>query len=184
MRHVVPLCAFTVGLVAAFLGCESQPAANAVDGGSADSVAAVDPRPDAGSAIDTECTPKVPADAAVPAPYAGRRSPLPLTSNVVLAGRTRFSQRCALCHGDTGRGDGREGPFVPPAADLTALLRNEDHLFWRISEGGSIEPFCTAMPAFRALYTEQARWELVAYVRALAGAGDASTDAAAGDASD
>ena len=134
-------------------------------------------------APSSECVPNVVSDAPVPAPYTGRRSPLSPTPPILAQGKTRFDARCALCHGFTGRGDGKEGPFVPPAADLTKRLRPEDYLFWRISEGGSVDPFCTAMPDFGTLYDERARWELVAYVRDLAGAGEASAPDA-GDAGD
>ena len=129
----------------------------------------------------SECTPKVVADAIVPAPYRGLQNPLPPSATVLSAGKARFDGRCALCHGLAGRGDGREGPFDPPAADLTARLRRDDYLFWRISEGGNVDPFCTAMPAFGNLYSERARWELVAYLRELGGAGDASTADGGGD---
>lgn len=167
---------------AAFLACDGGTGPEGTDSPPADAAVSGDGRGDAELPIDTECAASAAPAARVPAPYAGLRSPLSPTANVLLAGRTRFSQRCALCHGDSGRGDGREGPFVPPAADLTATLRGEDYVFWRISEGGNVDPFCTAMPAFGRLYTEQARWELVAHVRDLAGAGDAGvSDAGAGD---
>lgn len=132
---------------------------------------------DKGPPPDPECVPKLVVDAPVPAPYAGRRSPLDVNADVLAAGNRLFVNRCAICHGSEGRGDGRGGPYVPPAADLTAKLRDEDYLFWRISEGGYDAPFCTAMPAFVNSYSERQRWELVALVRDFAGVGDAGADA-------
>lgn len=147
------------------------------DGGRADAPRDNGPLPD-------ECKPGPIADVPVPAGYAGRQSPLDLTPEVLVAAKKRFLDRCAICHGAGGRGDGRGGPFDPPSADLTARLRSEDYLFWRITEGGYDEPFCSAMPAFGKSYTERERWELVAYLRDLAGARDASTDSGGADAAD
>ena len=179
--------AVAIGVVMASLSaCQSGAVAGAEEDAN---VADVNIPQDARRDVQTpssECVPNVVSDAPVPAPYTGRRSPLSPTPTILAQGKTRFDGRCALCHGLTGRGDGREGPFVPPAADLTKRLRPEDYLFWRISEGGSVDPFCTAMPGFGTLYDERARWELVAYLRDLAGAGDASASDAgdAGDAGD
>lgn len=132
---------------------------------------------DKGPPPDPECVPMLVVDAPVPAPYAGRQSPLDVTADVLAAGKKLFVNRCAICHGSEGRGDGKGGPYVPPAADLTATIRGEDYLFWRISEGGYSPPFCTAMPAFVNSFSERERWELVALVRDFAGVGDAGADA-------
>ena len=145
--------------------------------------AQVDARRDNGPPAD-ECNPKPIADVPVPAGFAGRQSPIDVTPEALAAAKKRFVDRCAICHGAGGRGDGKGGPFDPPTADLTVRLRSEDYLFWRIAEGGYDEPFCSAMPAFAKSYTERERWELVAYLRELAGARDASTDAAGADAAD
>lgn len=164
--------------MALLAGCEAGTAAVSDDAGVVDGAADAGPPREAADDPPSICEPKVVADTLVPAPYAGLQSPLAPTAGVIASGKARFGQRCVLCHGPGGRGDGVEGPFAPPAADLTSRLRSQDYLFWRISEGGSLEPFCTAMPAFRKLYTEQARWELVAYIRELASSADASVDAA------
>lgn len=113
-----------------------------------------------------------------PTEYRDRKSPLVVTDDVISAGGARFADRCALCHGDEGRGDGREGPFDPMPADFTKRRRSDAYLFWRISEGGDLAPFCSAMPAFRDLYTESQRWGLVAFIQAtFAPPTDAGTDA-------
>ena len=123
--------------------------------------------------------PKTIPDAPIPAAYAGRTSPLVTTPAILAAGKARFLDRCAICHGSGGKGDGRGGPFEPPSANLTAEIRSESYLFWRIAEGGYTAPFCTAMPAFAGSFSERQRWELVAHLRDLAGANDAGV---AGDA--
>lgn len=118
----------------------------------------------------------------VPIAYRDLESPLVIDDDVIAAGGVRFADRCALCHGDEGRGDGREGPFDPMPADFTKRRRSDAYLFWRISEGGGFAPFCSAMPAFRDLYTESQRWAIVAFIQAkLAPATDAGSDAADAD---
>lgn len=117
-----------------------------------------------------------------PADYRTRQSPLTVTSDVIEAGGEWYTNRCALCHGAEGRGDGKEGPFDPTPADLTARRRSDAYLFWRISEGGGSPPFCSAMPAFEGLYTETQRWQLVAFIQeTFAPKLDAGIDAADAD---
>ncbi len=167
-------------MLALLIGCEAATVAVSDDAGID---AATDARTRADAAVTgaSSCEPKVIPNAPVPAPYAGLKSPLPPSADVVAAGKAKFAQRCVLCHGSSGQGDGREGPFDPPAADLTSKVRADDYLYWRISEGGGVEPFCTAMPAFARLFADEARWELVAYVRSLAAADAATVADAMGD---
>lgn len=153
-------------------GGAPEPGAPIPDGGTRDA------RPNSGPPPE-ECEPKTVASAPIPEAYVGRTSPLVTTPAVLEAGKARFLDRCAICHGAGGKGDGKGGPYVPPSADLTARLRAEDYLFWRIAEGGYLEPFCSAMPGFAKSYSERQRWELVAHLRDLAGAsaaGDAAAD--------
>jgi hypothetical protein len=66
-------------------------------------------------------------------------------------------------------------------------MLGDDVLFWRIREGGMMEPFNSVMPAWKASLDEEARWDLVNYIRALGrgqvlprqGAGGAPFDPAA-----
>jgi len=165
-------------LLAALAACEAAAPAIARDddgvGGPLDA-GARDARPPSGPPPEMECEPKLLPSAPVPADYAGRKNPLSSTSAELAAGSARYAQRCAICHGARGRGDGKGGPYFPPSADFSAKLRPDDYLFWRISEGGYVDPFCTAMPAFRGSFTERERWELVAHIHELA-VGDAGTD--------
>jgi mono/diheme cytochrome c family protein len=48
-----------------------------------------------------------------------------------------FSQRCVLCHGRTGKGDGRMARVIkaPPPADLTASRLPDDYLLDIIVRG-------------------------------------------------
>lgn len=106
----------------------------------------------------------------VPEEYAGLTSPVESDEASLERGAALYIANCASCHGDGGMGDGPAGSALNPAPSAiahTSQMMADDYLFWRISEGGV--PFSTAMPAWKAL-DEQARWDLINYMRAL-GAG-------------
>ena len=91
---------------------------------------------------------------------------VPYTAASIAHGAVFFASHCAACHGPTGRGDGPAAAGLPrPPADLTAPHAN-DHtagdMFWWLSHG-----IGTAMPGFGATLTEDDRWDLINFVRAL-----------------
>jgi len=84
-----------------------------------------------------------------------------------------FQAQCAVCHGDDGRGTGPlAGSLAHPPADLTSHFHvapgiGDAYLFWRVSEGGTVEPFLSlgsAMPAFKSVLSEKDRWDVLTYV--------------------
>jgi len=92
------------------------------------------------------------------------------------AARKLYLDKCAECHGDTGKGDGPQGKmYDPPPKDLTDAAHmnsvSDGELFYKISQGHR------PMPAFRKRLTEQQRWQLVLFLRSL------SNSAATGSAS-
>lgn len=108
--------------------------------------------------------------AEIPAEYAGMTNPVPADEASLERGATLYATNCASCHGDGGMGDGPAGSALDPAPAAVAhssQMMADDYLFWRISEGGT--PFNTSMPPWKVL-DEQARWDMVNYMRAL-GAG-------------
>ena len=108
--------------------------------------------------------------AEIPAEYAGLTSPIPADEGSLERGVVLYATNCASCHGDGGMGDGPVGSALdPPPAPVaqTSQMMADDYLFWRVSEGGT--PFGTSMPPWKVL-DEQARWDLINYMRAL-GAG-------------
>lgn len=105
--------------------------------------------------------------AEIPAEYAGLTNPIPADAESLERGAALYTANCASCHGDGGMGDGPAGSALDPApapVAHTSQMAADDYLFWRISEGGA--PFNTSMPGWKAL-EEQARWDLVNYMRAL-----------------
>jgi mono/diheme cytochrome c family protein len=120
----------------------------------------------------------------VPAPYAGLTNPVKADQPSLDRGAEQYSALCASCHGDGGMGDGPAGANLDPApapVAHTSQMLGDDLLFWRISEGGLQEPFSSAMPAWKESLDEEARWDLVNYMRAL-GQGRVQPQHAAGGA--
>jgi mono/diheme cytochrome c family protein len=105
--------------------------------------------------------------AEVPAEYAGLKNPVPADEESLERGAALYTTNCASCHGDGGMGDGPAGSALDPAPAAvahTSQMTADDYLFWRLSEGGT--PFGTSMPAWK-VFDEQARWDMVNYMRAL-----------------
>jgi mono/diheme cytochrome c family protein len=94
-------------------------------------------------------------------------NPVPADPDQVTAGRTTFQTKCAVCHGQRGRGDGPAAlTMVPRPLDLTVHvpLHSDGEIFWFVSEGiGG-----TQMPAWKNDLTEMERWQVVRYLRELA----------------
>ncbi|MCA9970008.1 MAG: cytochrome c [Anaerolineales bacterium] len=106
--------------------------------------------------------------ATIPAPHAGLTSPIPADEASIARGGDIFALYCANCHGDGGMGDGPIAANLDPApAPIahTSQMLGDDYLFWRISEGG--HDFETAMPAWQQGLSEDQRWDVINYVRAL-----------------
>jgi mono/diheme cytochrome c family protein len=100
-----------------------------------------------------------------PAPWAAPRGD-------ARAGAQLYAQKCAVCHGETGKGDGpAEFVLFPKPRDLTSgkfkirstpSLPTDDDLFRVVRQGIP----GTAMPSWAGL-READRWNLVAYVKGL-----------------
>jgi mono/diheme cytochrome c family protein len=101
----------------------------------------------------------VPDDAAaVPNPYAG-------DEDSTASGAVLYAASCAVCHGESGEGDGPGATGMdPPPADL-----HEGHvqglsdgaLFYIISHGKPDTP----MPAWEDVLDEDERWHVVNFLR-------------------
>ena len=120
--------------------------------------------------------------APIPKEYAGLTSPIADDQESLTRGTAIYSKYCATCHGDGGMGDGPESaglnPLPAPIAH-TSQMMGDDYLFWRISEGGAV--FNTSMLPWKGTLDEQARWDVINYVRAL-GSGKVTPATAAGGA--
>jgi mono/diheme cytochrome c family protein len=125
--------------------------------------------------------PKAPADVsdAPPVEYqALDAGPIVDTPDARARGKATYEKLCVECHGAKGKGDGPFGaPLKPTPADLTgapAVDSDAGWWYWRVSEGvAGVDPEqFTAMPPWKYILSEQERWEIVYYGRALVHAKD------------
>lgn len=110
--------------------------------------------------------------AEVPGEFAALENPLAHDESAIAAGQEIFVTNCVACHGETGRGDGAAAASLDPKpADLTdgamMSMLSDSYLYWRVSKGGVVEPFNSAMPAWENALTEDQRWQVISYVRSL-----------------
>ena len=104
-------------------------------------------------------------------PEAAKQVPNPLKpsqANLPMA-RQLYDDKCAECHGDSGKGDGSQAKMYDPnPRDLTDAAHmnsiSDGELFYKISEGHR------PMPAFKKRYSEEQRWQLVLFIRSLTAA--------------
>jgi putative copper resistance protein D len=101
-------------------------------------------------------------------PTTYRRPAVPYQAVSVANGAALYRAHCVTCHGATGRGDGPGGAGLPKRpADLTAPHAAEHtagDMFWWLTHG-----IVTAgMPPFGNVLTEEDRWDLINFTRALA----------------
>jgi putative copper export protein/mono/diheme cytochrome c family protein/peroxiredoxin len=88
----------------------------------------------------------------------------------VANGMLLYGESCAVCHGVAGYGDGlAAADLKPKPADLTArhaASHTVGDLYWWLSHG--IKE--TAMPGFKESFSEDERWDLINFLRALSNA--------------
>jgi mono/diheme cytochrome c family protein len=95
------------------------------------------------------------------------KNPLRPSQAAINSARKIYLDKCANCHGETGKGDGRDAArYDPQPADFTDPKRmngvTDGELFYKISEGKK------PMPVFKTKLSEDDRWELVLLVRSFA----------------
>jgi len=96
-----------------------------------------------------------------------RKNPLTASDANLTAAKPVFSEYCANCHGDSGKGDGSDAMMYDPSpSDLTDAKHmntlTDGEIFYQITQGRK------PMPSFRKKLTEDQRWRLVILVRSLA----------------
>jgi copper transport protein len=92
-------------------------------------------------------------------------NPVPISNDSVAAGKELYMQNCAVCHGDTGHGDGPAAKALNPQPfDLTVHVGlHADGVLWGWITDGIPR---TAMPSWKDKLTDEQRWQLVDYMRA------------------
>jgi mono/diheme cytochrome c family protein len=84
-----------------------------------------------------------------------------------MAASELYEQKCVLCHGETGRGEGPVAQSLPQSpADFTDTRKMKEvtdgELFWKMSTGRG------SMPSWQDSLSETERWQLVSYLCVLA----------------
>ena len=107
------------------------------------------------------------SDWKAPPSVVNRPNPVPANANTIALGQKLFAGNCLTCHGPAGKGDGPGAAALEKKpADLTARIKagaTDGELFWKISEGRS------PMISWKGSLSETQRWELVNYIKTLAG---------------
>ncbi len=97
------------------------------------------------------------------------KNPLSGNASGMAEAKTLYTANCGPCHGDKGKGDGpaAQGLNPKPADHTSAAVQSQTDgaIFWKLSEGR------TPMPAYKKIFSEQQRWELVNFIRTLAKGG-------------
>jgi mono/diheme cytochrome c family protein len=105
----------------------------------------------------------------VPPEAKERKNPLHAADVNLNAVKQLYTDNCSNCHGDSGRGDGSEAMMYDPTpSDLTDAAKmnkiTDGEIYYQITEGRK------PMPSFKKRLTEDQRWQMVIFVRSLAGA--------------
>jgi mono/diheme cytochrome c family protein len=103
----------------------------------------------------------------IPEEAKSRKNPLQPSEAALKSAKAFYSESCANCHGDTGKGDGSDAMrYDPKPADFTDAPHmntvTDGALFYQISQGRK------PMPSFKRRMTEDQRWQLVLLVRTFA----------------
>jgi len=94
------------------------------------------------------------------------QNPVEATKSNIEKGKTIFAQQCAVCHGQSGKGDGPSAQYLgKPLPDFTSekfSQQTDGEIFWKLTNGNA------PMPAFKGILSEEQRWQIIDYLRTIA----------------
>ncbi len=105
-----------------------------------------------------------------PADYASKVNPFAGKADAVTAGKAIFSNNCATCHGDSGKGDGPSASVLNPKPGnltYTAQEANDAYIHWIVSEGGDAAKLSNVMPSFKGTLSDDQIWQVTSFVKSL-----------------
>lgn len=102
-----------------------------------------------------------------PAAEARKTNPVAANESSLTAGQKIYLKRCISCHGKTGDGDGPNAADlgIHPAklSDPAIRTQTDGALFWKITVGKK------PMPNYATRLSPTDRWNVINYLRTLAG---------------
>jgi mono/diheme cytochrome c family protein len=91
------------------------------------------------------------------------KNPLKGSSSATAEGKKLYSQMCAICHGNKGKGDGIGATALnPKPANYSKEVvqgQSDGAIYWKLSTGR------TPMASYKEILTPIKRWQLVNYIR-------------------
>lgn len=91
------------------------------------------------------------------------KNPLKGNSTATAEGKKLYTQMCAICHGNKGKGDGMAGMSLNPRpANFTkesVQAQTDGAIYWKLTNGRS------PMAGYKDILKDNQRWQLVNYIR-------------------
>ncbi len=102
---------------------------------------------------------------AAPAELASLKSPLKVTPDIIKRGQYLYKNRCEICHGAEGKGNGfYNKPEYKQSTNLNSKVvqaNSDGELFYKVSN------FRDRHPSSKMIYSDEERWMVVAFLRTL-----------------
>jgi mono/diheme cytochrome c family protein len=101
----------------------------------------------------------------LPSNIEAMKNPLGITPQNIAAGKELYGNRCQVCHGENGKGDGPEARFQSPkptnfTSDDHFQTETDGEIFLTIFNGVPSRD----MPSFKNRLTENQIWQIEAYI--------------------
>jgi len=95
------------------------------------------------------------------------RNPLQPSNTALKSIRPIYLDKCASCHGDSGKGDGHDASlYDPPPTNFTDGKQmqgvTDGELFYKMTRGRR------PMPSFKKRLSDEQRWQMVLLIRSFA----------------
>jgi mono/diheme cytochrome c family protein len=102
------------------------------------------------------------------------KNPLQPSEAALASIRPIYHDKCASCHGDSGKGDGHDSSlYDPPPTNFTDAREmqgvTDGELFYKMTQGRR------PMPSFRRRLSDEQRWQMVLLIRSFAGPSTGTT---------